>query len=84
MPGTILSLGDKCDSCVILQICGTCHDEANDPGFAFEVIEKIEVQRHGTIEPRASRSEEQALLPTDPAARLRLIGAAGAAQADRG
>ena len=35
--GTILSLGDKCDSCVILQICGSCHDEANDPGFEFEV-----------------------------------------------
>jgi peroxiredoxin len=84
MPGTILSLGDKCDSCVILQICGTCHDEANDPGFAFEVLEKIEVQRHGTIEPRANRPEEQASLPTDPAARLRLIGTAGAAQADRG
>ncbi|MEE9608377.1 MAG: multiheme c-type cytochrome [Myxococcota bacterium] len=49
--GTIVSLADKCDSCVILQICGTCHDEANDPGFEFEVLEKIELQRHGTIEP---------------------------------
>jgi peroxiredoxin len=49
--GTIVSLGDKCDSCVILQICGSCHDEANDPGFEFEVEEKIERQRHGTIEP---------------------------------
>jgi hypothetical protein len=49
--GSILSLGDKCDSCVILQICGSCHDEANDPGFEFEVVEKIDVQRHGTIEP---------------------------------
>ena len=48
--GTIISLGDKCDSCVILQICGGCHDEANDPGFAFEVEAKIERQRHGTIE----------------------------------
>jgi peroxiredoxin len=48
--GTIISLGDKCDSCVILQICGSCHDDANDPGFAFEVVEKIERQRHGTIE----------------------------------
>ena len=48
--GTIVSLGDKCDSCVILQICGSCHDEANDPGFEFEVEEKIERQRHGTIE----------------------------------
>lgn len=49
--GTIVSLGDKCDSCVILQICGGCHDDANDPGFEFEVLDKIEVIRHGTIEP---------------------------------
>jgi peroxiredoxin len=49
--GSIVSLGDKCDSCVILQICGACHDEANDPGFEFEVKAKIDKQRHGTIEP---------------------------------
>ncbi len=48
--GTILSLGDKCDSCVILQICGSCHDDANDPGFEFEVVKKIEKQRHGSRE----------------------------------
>jgi hypothetical protein len=48
--GNIVALGDKCDSCVILQICGSCHDEANDPGFEFELLEKIELQRHGTIE----------------------------------
>jgi peroxiredoxin len=48
--GSIVSLGDKCDSCVILQICGSCHDDANDPGFEFEVLDKIEKQRHGTIE----------------------------------
>ena len=48
--GSIVSLGDKCDSCVILQICGRCHDDANDPGFEFEVEEKIERVRHGTIE----------------------------------
>ncbi len=48
--GTIVSLGDKCDSCVILQICGSCHDDANDPGFEYEVLDKIEAQRHGTIE----------------------------------
>lgn len=53
--GTILSLGDKCDSCVILQICGTCHDEANDPGFEFEVLDKIEATRHGTIEAGTGR-----------------------------
>jgi peroxiredoxin len=48
--GDIVSLGDKCDSCVILQICGTCHDDANDPGFRFSVVERIEAQRHGTTE----------------------------------
>jgi hypothetical protein len=48
--GNILALGDKCDSCVVLQICGSCHDEANDPGFEFELLDRIELQRHGTIE----------------------------------
>jgi peroxiredoxin len=48
--GNIVALGDKCDSCVILQICGSCHDEENDPGFEFELEGKIELQRHGTIE----------------------------------
>jgi predicted CXXCH cytochrome family protein len=48
--GTIVALGDKCDSCVILQICGSCHDDANDPGFQFEVKAKIDKIRHGTIE----------------------------------
>jgi peroxiredoxin len=53
--GTIVSLGDKCDSCVILQICGSCHDQDNDPGFEFEVQQKIERQKHGTIEASATR-----------------------------
>jgi peroxiredoxin/nitrate/TMAO reductase-like tetraheme cytochrome c subunit len=44
--GTIVSLADKCDSCVILQVCGSCHDQANDPGFEYEVKAKIEAQRH--------------------------------------
>ena len=44
----IVSLGDKCDSCVILQICGSCHDDANDPGFRFHIEERIEAQRHGS------------------------------------
>jgi len=56
--GSIVSLGDKCDSCVILQICGSCHDDANDPGFEFEVQEKIERQRHGTIEAGTGRKLE--------------------------
>lgn len=54
--GTILSLGDKCDSCVILKVCGTCHDDANDPGFKFEVEQRIDDQRHGTIESAATRA----------------------------
>jgi peroxiredoxin len=48
--GSIVSLGDKCDSCVLLQICGTCHDADNDPGFEFEVERKIDEIRHGTLE----------------------------------
>jgi len=46
-PAGIVKLGDKCDSCVILQICGSCHDDANDPGFRFNVERKIEAQWHG-------------------------------------
>jgi peroxiredoxin len=48
-PGTILALADKCDSCVLLQICGSCHDEANDPGFEFELTEKVDAIRHGML-----------------------------------
>lgn len=55
--GTILSLGDKCDSCVIQKVCGTCHDKANDPGFEFAVEKRIDAQRHGTIESAATRAE---------------------------
>jgi hypothetical protein len=61
--GTIVSLGDKCDSCVILQICGGCHDQANDPEFEFAVEEKIARQKHGTIEASATRSGESARVP---------------------
>jgi peroxiredoxin len=66
--GSIVSLGDKCDSCVILQICGSCHDEANDPGFEFEVQQKIDRQRHGTIEAGTGR-------PKGPTARRDRSGA---------
>jgi len=64
--GTIVSLGDKCDSCVILQICGSCHDEANDPGFRFEVEARIEAQRHGTLEPGTGRPRDAAAPPPSP------------------
>jgi peroxiredoxin len=60
--GTIVSLGDKCDSCVILQICGGCHDDANDPGFEFEVQAKIEAQRHGTTEPGTGQPKNASAL----------------------
>ena len=46
--GSILKLADKCDSCVLLQICGSCHDPVNDPGFEFELLDKLEVIRHAT------------------------------------
>ncbi len=45
--GNILALTDKCDSCVILQICGSCHDDQNDPSFEFELMDKLERTRHG-------------------------------------
>ena len=51
--GTILALADKCDSCVLLQICGSCHDEANDPGFEFELLDKLERIRHAMATARA-------------------------------
>ena len=77
--GTILSLTDKCDSCVILQICGGCHDEANDPGFEFRVEEKIEAQRHGTIEPSSTRAPQTRLeaLPEQIGAAQRTLTAGG-------
>ena len=53
--GTIVSLGDKCKTCAILQVCGTCHDDANDPGFRFEVEAKIDAQKHGKIEAGTGR-----------------------------
>jgi peroxiredoxin len=43
----IVGLSDKCESCVILKICGSCHDDANDPEFRFHVAQKIDRQRHG-------------------------------------
>jgi hypothetical protein len=65
--GNIVSLGDKCGSCVILQICGSCHDEINDPGFEFEVLEKIEIQRHGTIEPGTGEPKTESEADSDSA-----------------
>ena len=52
-PGTILGLTDKCDSCVILLICGSCHDDANDAGFEFELDDKLAKMRHGFREKKA-------------------------------
>lgn len=88
--GNIVSLTDKCDSCVILQICGSCHDDANDPGFEFEVKEKIAAQKHGTIEPSATKGKaksEGAAHTPDGAPTGAAIGAlerAFAAEAHRG
>jgi len=66
--GTILSLGDKCESCVILKVCGTCHDKANDPHFEFSVQKRIDAQRHGTTPSAATREgRSAALAPPDRA-----------------
>jgi hypothetical protein len=80
--GTIVSLGDKCDSCVILQICGACHDDANDPGFEFEVKRKIETQRHGTIEPGTGKPKPKTANLEAPRAVEELLAQAFA-RADR-
>ena len=76
--GTIVSLTDKCDSCVILQICGSCHDEANDPGFEFEVKKKIEAQKHGTKLPAAGAGGKSGFAPPLPAAAIERAFAASA------
>jgi hypothetical protein len=57
--GTIVALTDKCESCVMLKLCGRCHDALNDPGFEFEIEEKIEILRHGQIEQSGSSSGEE-------------------------
>ena len=44
--GTIMSLADKCGSCAITQLCGSCHTEEKEPGFGFAIKAKIEHQRH--------------------------------------
>ena len=49
---------------MILKVCGTCHDDANDPGFEFEVEKRIEAQRHGTIESAATKAGESAFHTT--------------------
>jgi hypothetical protein len=79
--GSIVSLGDKCDSCVILQICGSCHDRENDPGFEFEVQERIERQRHGTIEAGTGKKLQAGKSPESAAggaARKPVLGASEA------
>jgi hypothetical protein len=66
---------------VILQICGGCHDDANDPGFEFHVEDKIEAQRHGTIEPSSGKAPQARLqaLPEQIGAVERALAAAGPA-----
>ncbi len=53
-PNTILRLTEKCDDCVILQICGSCHDDANDPGFEFELEGKLAQTKHGFREKKVA------------------------------
>ena len=69
---------------MILQICGACHDDANDPGFEYEVEQKIDAQRHGTIEPGTGKPKAGASarghwpLPERLAAVERAFSAGGA------
>jgi len=75
--GTILKLSDKCGSCAILQICGSCHDDANDPGFEFTVIDKILRQRHGKEELEIDGGRKAALPPSAALGLLERAFAAG-------
>ena len=52
--GTILALTDKCDTCAIALICGTCHDDANDKGFEFAVEQKLAKIKHGFREKKTA------------------------------
>jgi predicted CXXCH cytochrome family protein len=52
--GTIVALTDKCDTCAIAVICGTCHDDANDKGFEFAVEEKLAKIKHGFREKKTA------------------------------
>jgi len=76
--GTILSLADKCGSCAITQLCGSCHSEEREPGFQFHMREKIEHQRH-------SDEPLQGLVSNTPpkASVAALLGSALAAPAGR-
>jgi peroxiredoxin len=73
--GSIVSLGDKCKTCAILQVCGTCHDDANDPGFRYEVDAKVKAQAHGTLEAGTGKPKAPGSVSTSPGDRLSLVGA---------
>lgn len=67
--GTITSLADKCGSCAITQLCGSCHSEEREPGFQFQIREKIENQRHSD-EPLQGLVTNQSLPKASMAAAL--------------
>ena len=69
--GTILALTDKCDSCAILLICGTCHDDANDKGFEFAIEAKLAKIRHGFREKKRRRRNDAPERARDDAAAIR-------------
>jgi len=52
--GTILALTNKCDTCAIQMICGTCHDDANDKGFEFAIETKLAKIKHGFREKKTA------------------------------
>jgi peroxiredoxin len=66
--GTIMSLSDKCGSCAMTQLCGSCHSEEREPGFQFHMRENIENQRHsdrplqGLVSNEAPKASVAALL----------------------
>jgi len=56
--GTITSLADKCGSCAMTQLCGSCHSAEREPDFQFHMREKIEAQRHSDRELQGLVSRE--------------------------
>jgi hypothetical protein len=50
---------EACQACRVRRAGpGSCHDDANDPGFEFELQERIERQRHGTTEPGTGKPKQ--------------------------
>jgi peroxiredoxin len=75
--GTITSLADKCGSCAVTQLCGSCHSEEKEPSFQFHIREKIEHQRHSDRPLQGLVTNAPLSKATMAAALANALGAAG-------